>query len=174
MAVVKIYEGGLVYPTGIYAFRVNSIAEKSGVNGPYLMWESEILSPEDFVGSKYRHISPLNVSLKSKYLGLFLAVGAQGPDEGSKEIAFDTDDFIGAEFYAELEITVVKEGENKGTERNEIKNAWSPEAFEEHRAKTAKVVSRSSTIIPAAGSTTAPSRPRTKVVTGKKLDNFPT
>jgi hypothetical protein len=141
MPVIKVKEGVNVIPTGLYVFQVKAInvqTAKRGMNAgnQFLVWEEDILEPEDFVGETFNHATPLNISPASKHFKLLNILGVPMPEE-KQEVEYDTDNFIGKAFVAEVIVTKITDGANAGNEKNEFKNLWSPEGFQAHQNKAA-------------------------------------
>ena len=135
MAVVRIKDNFQLYPDDIYVVKIKEVKEqktKDNIN-TFLVWNYDILEPEEFNGQTIGQITSPDIGPKSKYWRLLEALGVQVPEEGEKNIEYDTDDFIGAELFVEV---ITQKGKKDNVERNIFKNIWSPIEFEELQKKT--------------------------------------
>lgn len=151
MTKIVIKESGEVIPAGIYVLRVNNITVQTAKTGDnagnsFLAWEDDILeAPEEaqeFLGSSYKHTTPVGCSPRSKYYKLFTSLGISLSD-GQKSLEFDTDELLGREFVADILVSKVAEGKNKGNDKNEFKDIWSIPEFQKHMEEMTKHVAKS-------------------------------
>uniref|UniRef100_A0A7C3SNK4 Uncharacterized protein n=1 Tax=Dictyoglomus turgidum TaxID=513050 RepID=A0A7C3SNK4_9BACT len=144
MAIIKIKEGYEIKPEGLYVLRVNKIDVRTSERGvtagsQFLVWEDIIVESPDhpeLVGDTFTHSTPAGCSPKSKYYKVFQSVGMSIP-EGQKEIEFDTDELIGKEFVADVIVVKVND-----QERNDFKNVWSIEEFQEQQRKATQIFNK--------------------------------
>ncbi len=148
MATIKVKEGIEIYPEGLYYLRVKKIdiqevkqGERAG--DQFLTWEEDILDAgdESYIGETFKHTSPLIISPRSKYFRLLEVLGVPVPKDG-EEVEYDTDDFIGQEFVASVGVSKITQGRNAGREKNEFKQLWTPQEFQEFQQKSTRLTGK--------------------------------
>jgi len=101
-----------------------------------LIWECEIIEPAEYAGKIYKHLTPIEIGPKSKSFKFLLSIGVPAPKEG-EVFDFNSDDYNGKEFVAQLTTVKIKKGQNAGKDRNEFKDVWSPQEFLDLQNKSA-------------------------------------
>lgn len=148
MPQIRVKEGFEIYPEGLYFLEVKNISIQEAKYGDnagnqFLSWEDNILDAQDeqYIGETYRHTTPIDISPRSKYFPLLEVLGVVLPED-TKEIIYDTDDFIGQQFVASVKIEKISKGRNAGGDKNVFTQVWTPEAFQEQQQKASRMTTR--------------------------------
>lgn len=120
-------------PANTYHLKVNDCKTRQNKKdgNDFLVWTFEIIDDEVLARRTFDWSSPVEFGPKSKVYAFLIACGLED-QEG--ELAIDTDGVLGAEFYADVEVT---KGTN-GNEKNNLKTVWSIAQFQQMVAKVAK------------------------------------
>jgi hypothetical protein len=119
-------------PNGTYYLRIEECterAQKADASKTFFAWSFTVMNECEELGRNVRLLTPCTMNPGSTLEKMWLAAGQPELAVGAD---FNTDDIIGAEFYARV---VIKNRKGNGGVFNDFETVWSVEGYEAEIAK---------------------------------------
>lgn len=125
---VKVKTNYLIESKDLHLWQINDCKPMQSKTGnDFYSWECEIVDETEHAGEKFNYATGTEFGPQSKAYRFLLAAGLPPLEEGNRELDIDTDNFLGVQFYARVDVV---KGQNNA-EKNEFRDLMTLSEYED-------------------------------------------